>query len=389
MQNGVMYPRIIKIPHQKKSCFLFGPRGTGKTWWLRNSFPNAIYLDLLESDLYVDLLANPQKLETYIPPSFHDWVIIDEVQRLPQLLNEVHRLIEKKRFTFLLTGSSSRSLRRKGVNLLGGRAHIYKMYPLTCQELGKDFVLQRSLEYGNLPAVYSESEPQRYLKAYIEAYIREEVLQEGLTRNIGGFARFLESASFSQGNVINMAEISREIGINHKTVESFFEITEDLLLSYRLTPFTKRAKRRVVSHPKFYFFDSGVFRTIRPMGPADKPEEAEGAALETLLFQELLAINDYFDLGYKLHFWRTSNQLEVDFILYGPKGIVACEVKRSRTISRKDLSGLYAFGEDYPEASLFLFSGTSRREYIDNIRVVPISEALQNLPQLLSDPKKY
>jgi len=349
-----MYSRLIKNPvNSNKSFFLFGPRGTGKTTWIKASFPQALYVDLLEFDLYNDLTARPGRLENLIPPDFHDWIILDEIQRIPELLNEVHRLIEKYHYKFVLTGSSARSLRKKGVNLLAGRALTYKMYPLTAVELGSDFNLITSLKWGHLPAIPSEKEPDRFLKAYVQTYLREEVLQEGLTRNIGSFSRFLETASFSQGVVLNVSEIAREAGIERMRVTSYFSILEDLLLGTRLPVFTKRAKRRMVSHPKFYYFDTGIFRAIRPMGPLDSPEEAEGPGLETLCFQELSAINDYFDYQYDLYYWRTSNGLEVDFILYGPKGLMAFEVKRSSRLSKKDLNGLKMFHNDFPEAKLY------------------------------------
>lgn len=378
-----MYSRLLK-PLAGKSFFLFGPRGTGKTHWLKTSFPQGLYIDLLQSNTYIDLKAQPERLEEFIPPSFHDWVILDEVQRVPELLNEVHRLIENNHYKFILTGSSARSLRRKGVNLLAGRALTCKMYPLTCLELGKDFSLAHALRYGGLPATFSEKSPDKYLEAYVGAYLREEVLQEGLTRNMSAFTRFLETASFSQGSVLNISDVAREARVERKVVENYFSILEDLLLANYLTVFTKRAKRRLIGHSKFYFFDVGVFRAIRPMGPLDRPEEVEGIALETLMYQEIRAINDYLDLGYDLFYWKTSTHLEVDFILYGPRGLLAFEVKRSKTVHTGDLTGLRTFASDYPEADLFLLYGGKQREYRDNITILPIEEALKDLPLLLS-----
>lgn len=386
MQFEDMYSRLIKNPvNSNKSFFLFGPRGTGKTTWIKASFPQALYMDLLEFDLYNDLTARPSRLNNLIPPNFHDWIILDEIQRIPELLNEVHRLIEKHHYKFVLTGSSARSLRKKGVNLLAGRALTYKMYPLTAVELGSDFNLITSLKWGHLPTIPSEEEPDRFLKAYVQTYLREEVLQEGLTRNIGSFSRFLETASFSQGAVLNVSEIAREAGIERMRVTSYFSILEDLLLGTRLPVFTKRAKRRMVSHPKFYYFDTGIFRAIRPMGPLDSPEEAEGPGLETLCFQELSAINDYFDYQYDLYYWRTSNGLEVDFILYGPKGLMAFEVKRSSRLSKKDLNGLKMFHNDFPEAKLYLLYGGSREEYENGIQILSVEKALKELPDILDN----
>lgn len=383
-----MYSRLLKISQKKrKSFFLFGPRGTGKTVWVRSHFPEAIYLDLLRSDLYTDLSARPERLEKLIPPSGNCWVVIDEVQKVPGLLNEVHRLIEEREISFALTGSSARTLRKKGVNLLAGRALTYHMHPMTTQELGNDFDFDRALKYGLLPSIPSETDPEQYLESYVSTYLREEVLQEGLTRNIGSFSRFLETASFSQGEMVNLSQIARESSIHRKVVESYFQILEDLLIGIRIPVFSRRAKRQVTAHPKFYLFDVGVYRTIRPQGPLDTDAEIDGPALETLLLQELRAYNDYLSLAYTIYYWRTTGGQEVDFVLYGPRGLIAIEVKRSRNISKKELSGLQAFGVDYPEAKLLMLYGGSQRQYFKEIEAIPFQEALQTLPELLGHEK--
>lgn len=380
-----MYKRLLKKPLEgNHSFFLFGPRGTGKTSWLKAQIPNGLYIDLLNQETFFFLLTNPHKIEEMIPKGFKDWIIVDEVQKIPDLLNEVHRMIESYRYKFILTGSSARTLKRKGTNLLAGRALYYKMFPLTTLELGSDFHLEKSLKIGHLPTVYAQNvKAEDYLNAYIHVYLREEVMQEGLTRNAGAFARFLQTASFSQGSILNITEIAREASIERKTVEDYFQITEDLLLATRVPVFTKRAKRKTVAHSKFYFFDVGVYRTLRPMGPFDSPEEAEGPALESLVFQELQAINSYFELGYTLYFWKTVDRLEVDFILYGPKGLIGIEVKRSKKINADDLKALKAFQADYPTAKLYLFYGGSQRLYLDKIEAIPMAEALQTLPSIL------
>lgn len=377
-----MYSRILSPP-KNKSFFLFGPRGTGKTTWVKSAFPKAIFIDLLESEIYNDLLANPQRLETFIPKDFKNWVIIDEVQRVPELLNEIHRLIEKKQCVFVLTGSSARKLRKKGVNLLAGRALTYSFHQLTAIELAKDFNLAHSLKFGQLPCVYTEKDPKAYLESYVETYLREEIQQEGLTRNLSAFSRFLEAASFSQGSVLNTSGVARECAVERKVVENYFSILEDLLIGCRLPVFTKKAKRRMVSHHKFYFFDVGVYRTIRPSGPLDMPEEMEGLAFETLVFQELRAINDYLRLGYELYYWHTSNQVEVDFVLYGNKGLKAFEVKRTGRLQENMLRGLKAFLKDYPSAKAYLIYGGTRRLYEGKITILPVQEALLTLPDIL------
>jgi predicted AAA+ superfamily ATPase len=378
-----MYSRLLKIP-ENKSFFLFGPRGTGKTTWVKSNFPSAIYIDLLEATNYNNLMANPQRIENFIPPNFKDWVIVDEVQRVPDILNEVHRLIETYRYKFILTGSSARKLKRKGPNLLAGRALTLSMHPLTVQELGKDFQINNSLLYGQLPSIYVEKAPKKYLESYVKTYLQEEILAEGLARNLAAFYRFLEAASFSQGSVLNVSEIAREVGIVRKVVENYFTILEDLLIAYRIPVFSKRTKRRLVTHSKFYFFDTGVYRTIRPMGPLDIPQEVEGIAFETLLFQELMAINDYFDLGYQIFYWRTAHGAEVDFVLYGPRGIKAFEVKRTGRISSSMLGGLKSFLKDYPQTKAYFVYGGNKRQYIGNIEVVPLVETLTQLKNILT-----
>ncbi len=383
-----MYSRLLKKPLQnQKSFYLFGPRGTGKTTWSHQCCPESVYIDLLEGSLYNTLLARPERLEKLIPPNNKEWIVIDEIQRVPTLLNEVHRLIEKFQYKFILTGSSARNLRKKGTNLLGGRALTYHMYPLTAVELGSDFILDNSLKFGHLPSIFSEERPMEYLKAYVQTYLREEVLQESLTRNLQGFARFLEIASFSQGSVLNITAVSRETGIERKTVSNYFTILEDILLADRLPVFTKRAKRRLMSHSKFYYFDAGVYRALRPSGPLDSPEEIEGAGLETLLFQELKSINEYFSLDYSLYYWRTSTGLEVDFVLYGPGGLLAFEVKHSNRFSNRDLNGLRAFKKDYPEAKCFFLYRGERKEYWNDIEILPVQQALPSLPEILENKR--
>ena len=376
-----MYSRLLKPP--RRSFFLFGPRSTGKTTWVKKTFSNAIYIDLLEAEIFNDLLANPQRLENFIPKDFRNWIIIDEVQQIPELLNEIHRLIEKYKYKFVLTGSSARKLRRRGVNLLGGRALTCSLHPLTAVELSNDFNLEHSLKFGHLPCVYTEPEPKKYLESYVKTLLEEEVRQEALTRNLSSFSRFLESASFSQGAVLNVCSVAQECAVQRKVVENYFTILEDLLIAYRIPAFRKRAKRRIVAHPKFYFFDVGMYRVLRPMGPLDMPEQVDGIAYETLFFQELLAINDSFELGYNISYWRTSNNEEVDFIMYGQKGIKAFEVKRTGKIRKSMLRGLHLFLRDYPMAKAYFIYGGNRHMREGSINILPFEDTLKNLPSIL------
>lgn len=308
---------------------------------------------------------------------------MDEVQKVPALLDEVHRLIESRRLRFALTGSSARKLKRGGANLLAGRALNLELHPLTAAELGADFDLTHSVRFGCLPSAYVDQDPGAFLSSYVATYLREEIQQEGLVRNLGSFSRFLESASFSQGSVLNISSVARDCSVARKVVESYFTILEDLLLAVRIPVFSRRANRKMTAHPKFYLFDAGVYRACRPTGPLDSAAEIDGAALETLVLQQLRACNSYLRAGYSIHCWRTQSLLEVDFVLYGERGLKAFEVKRSQRIQSEDLKGLRAFREDYPEAETYLFYGGADRLHLDGIHVLPASTWIPRLSELL------
>jgi len=381
-----MIKRNCSFP--RSSFFLFGPRGSGKSYWLRNEHAeSSAYIDLLQARVFNRLSADPQRLAEFIPEQHAGPVIIDEIQKVPALLDEVHRLIEARgNLQFILTGSSPRKLKRTSSNLLGGRASIRHFHPLTAMELAGHFDLVKALRHGLLPTLYDtekDVDPDDYLAGYVEAYLREEILQEGLTRNVAAFSRFLEAASFSQGEVLNVTQVARECSVHRKVVESYFQILEDLLIGYRVPVFSRKAKRRLIQHNKFYFFDTGVYRAIRPHGPLDTPELIDGAALETLVLQNLQGYIDNQHLGYDIHYWRTVSGNEVDFVLYGDHGLIAIEVKRSRTVTIKDASSLKSFGEDYPSADLVLLYGGTERLQMGPVRVVPIDHALCHLDQLL------
>lgn len=382
-----MINRLVK-PIEKQSYFLFGPRGTGKTTWVRANYPQAVYIDLLDSKIRNQLLIDPGRLKNYIPASWDDWIILDEIQLVPDLLNEVHRQIFAGNNKFILTGSSARTLRRKGVNLLGGRALMRTFHPLTAVELGDKFDIIKSLQYGHLPLAILGEEPSAYLHSFVMNYLTNEVKQEGLTRNIGAFSRFLEVASFSQGSVLNYAEVAREAAIDRQVVTGYFDILDDFLVGIRLRVFTKKTKRKLITHQKFFYFDTGVYRAIRPIGPLDMPDSVSGAALETLVLQEIRAINEAYNLGYGLFYWRTVNKVEVDFILYGPLGIIAIEVKCTPRIKSDMFSGLRTFKADYPMAKCVLVYGGQQREYHDGIEIIGARDFLKTLPEILKGHRK-
>src|SRR3990167_144822 len=380
---SVFFDRLLHLqPEDRHSMFLFGPRGTGKTHWVKQYFPEALYIDLLKHRDYTLLQADPSRLEAMVLGHTSSWVVLDEVQKIPALLDEVHRLIEHHQRCFVLTGSSSRKLKRGGANLLAGRAYTYHMHPLTATEIGEAFDVQRALVRGLLPASYLPEGETPFLESYVATYLREEVIQEGLVRNIGHFVRLMEVASFSQGAQLNLANIAREVGISRKIVEGYFSILEDLLIAVQIPCFTKRAQRQLSQHPKFYYFDVGVFQQLRPKGPLDTPEEMGGAAFETLFLQHLRAVIDYYRLPFDIYFWRTNTGLEVDFVLYGEGGLFAFELKSRTYIERKDFSALRAFQEDYPIAKCYLIYAGDHAEKQGDCMALPIRDALFQLPKL-------
>lgn len=372
-------PRFFKCPAH--SFFLFGPRGTGKSTWLREKIKNALWVDLLEPEQVRSFNARPERLRDLVLGNTEkNVVIIDEIQKVPSLLSVVHSLIEKERGRqFILTGSSARKLKRTGVDLLAGRVLKLTLHPFMAAELKERFDLEKALQYGLVPLVVASKDPGKVLKSYAALYVREEVQMEGLVRNIGGFSRFLEAVSFSHASVLNISNVARECEIERKVVEGYIHILEDLLLAFRLPVFTKRAKRAIVQHPKFYYFDTGVFRSLRPKGILDRPEEIEGGALEGLVAQHLLAWNAYRGESNNIYYWRTRSGTEVDFIVYGPEVFWAIEVKNTAHIRTEDLNPLRAFKEEYPESqTYFLYRGKDRILRKD-ILCIPCTEFLQNL----------
>jgi predicted AAA+ superfamily ATPase len=373
------------FPRPKESFFLFGPRGTGKSTWARKALPDALWIDLLEPETLRTYAARPERLrERLAAERGRRTVVVAEVQRAPELLSVVHSLIEEKKgLRFVLTGSSARKLKRGAANLLAGRALVASLHPFMAAELGSAFRLERALAIGMLPLVVDSADPEEKLRAYHTLYLKEEVQAEGLVRSVGSFARFVEAISLSHGAVLNLSNVARDCEISRKTVEGHLGILEDLMLGVRLPIFTRRAKRLLAGHPKFYLFDCGVFRAARPRGPLDERTELEGAALEGLVLQHLRAWNAYRREGNTLAYWRTRNGREVDFVLHGPDGFVAIEVKNSRRVHPLDAQGLRAFREDHPEArALLLYRGKERLLFEGDVGVLPVEDFLLGL-----DPK--
>ncbi len=370
--------RFFRIPG--RSCFLFGPRGTGKSTLLRERLPDALHLDLLDPALHRSLSARPERLRELLAGAPDAaTVVIDEIQRVPELLTVVHAVMEEPaRRRFVLTGSSARKLRRGGVDLLGGRALNCTLHPFMAAELPA-FDLDEAQRFGLLPLVVGSDDRAATLDAYASLYVDQEVRAEGLTRNTGNFVRFLEAASFSHGTQLNVSAVARDCEIERKVVAGYLGILEDLLLAFRLPVFRRRAKRALVVHEKLYLFDAGVFRSLRPRGPLDAPEEIAGQALEGLVAQHLRAWAAYSQHDAEVSYWRTQGGTEVDFVVYGESGIQAFEVKNAARVYRRDLRPLKAFRDDYPEAeAALLYRGRDRLE-IDGIRCLPVADFLRGV----------
>ncbi len=372
-------PRFFTPPGV--SFFLFGPRGTGKSTFMKQCFPDAYYIDLLDPEMARSFSAKPERLaEVVHGQGGRKFFLIDEIQKVPELLAVIHQLIEEKQgYTFVLTGSSARKLKKTGVDMLGGRALLRTMHPFMASELADRFRLDEALQRGLLPLVYSSANPDDVLRSYAALCLREEIQMEGLVRNIGNFSRFLETISFSHASILNLSNIARECMVERKVVEGYMAILEDILLGFRLPVFTRRAKRGLAVHPKFYLFDTGVFRSLRPRGPLDMPEEMEGQAVEGLVAQHLKAWLAYTQEKSDLYFWRTRSGVEVDFVVYGPPGLWALEVKNTATIRPADLRGLKSFREEYPESKAILLYRGRERILRQGILCLPCGDFLVNL----------
>ena len=363
--------RHIKIPDT--SFFLFGPRGTGKSTFVKKLInSNSIYFDFLDPDTFRTFSAFPESLAKTVNALNPELVIIDEVQKIPQILDVVHKIMEERKIRFILTGSSARKLKRSGADLLGGRAIYCKMHPFTAGELEDSFSFDNALQTGLIPVVERSPDPSRTLSAYIDIYLREEIQAEGLVRNLGSFTRFLETVSFSHGTVLNVSNLSAECQMSRSIVIGYIDILEDLLLAYRLPVFTKRAKRKTASHPKFYLFDNGLYRKLRFRGPLDIESEISGPALEGLTGQHLRAYSDFALPDTRLYYWRSRAGNEVDFILYGGNTFTAIEIKNTKVPRPADYNGLTSFGDDYPEAKLLLLYRGNLPMKHKNILVLPV-----------------
>ena len=359
-----------------RSLFLLGPRQTGKSTLLRHTFPEARYVDLLEANTFRELSAYPETIRQSLRPD-EKLIIIDEVQKLPAILDEAQALIDRNRtLRFIFTGSSARKLRRGRANLLAGRAWFCRLHPLVSHELAYRS-LSRRLNVGGLPAVFDSAAPQEDLRAYVGGYLQEEIRAEGLVRSIESFSRFLEVAALTNTHILNYTSVSNDTGIPARTVREHYQMLEDTLLGFQLPPFRRTLKRKPVATAKFYFFDVGVANALMKRGEIRPRSELYGSALEHQIFLELRAYLDYRRLDTELTFWRTHSGQEVDFVVGGQTGI---EVKASRRISRGDQKSLLALSEEVKLKERVIVSTEPRERVTDEgILVLPVQLFFERL----------
>lgn len=376
-----MFHRAIALPPAgSETFFLWGPRQTGKTTLLRATYPDAVWVDLLRADEYRRYLESPERLREELVVRPHPGqVVIDEIQKVPSILDEVHWLHENSRVRFALSGSSARMVRRGGANLLGGRAIRYELHGLTAGEIGDGFDLNRILNHGYLPRLYESDSPQPLLRAYVGDYLKEEVAAEGLVRNLPVFSRFLDAAALSDGDLVNFSNIARDCGVSSHTVKGHFGILEDTLIGRWLPAYRKRPKRRVIQSPKFYFTDVGIVNELARRGRIEPGGELFGKALENWVFHELAAHNAYRGAFAPLSYWRLASGIEVDFIV-GEMDL-ALEVKARARITADDLRGLRRLVEDHPRVRrrAVVCLETRRRVTEDGIDIWPIRSFLDEL----------
>ena len=358
------------------SAFLLGPRQVGKSTLLRDTFSDTTFINLLKSEEYLNLSNDPSRLRTIAQSG--KIVVIDEIQRLPELLNEIHYLIEERGVRFLMTGSSARKLRRGGVNLLGGRARTFRLHPLNIAELGEHFDLHKALQIGMLPAAWGSDDPNALLLSYVSDYLEQEILLEAAVRNVSAFRRFLSFAALVSGKQINYTKLSSDAQVKPTTLREHVEILIDSLIATRVAPWQKGNKRKVVASEKLYFFDIGVTRTLQERGSYAPNTPEYGEAFEALIYQELRCYSDYRSKE-AITYWRTATNLEVDFIL-GDR--IAIEVKASRSISESDLRGLRAIGNEAVfQARIVVCFEPQVRISNDGILILPLQEFVTRLWQ--------
>jgi uncharacterized protein len=373
-----MFARYQQIDSNlKDSIFLFGARQTGKSTFLRAQFSKSIYIDLLDTELCARFKRRPATLyEMLCNKPENTVVVIDEIPEVPELLNEVHRLISDKGIVFILCGSSARKLKRKGYNTLGGRALPFYFYPLVSAEI-PDFDLNHALVSGMIPPHYLSKDPKHRLSAYVDVYLREEIREEALVRNLNGFRRFLDVAALTNGETVNYTNIATDCGVSANTVKSYFDILEDTLVGYMIPAYTKTQKRRLIQSPRFYFFDVGLAQHLLHHTSLERGTVEYGHAFEHFVIQELIAYLGYNHKREMLSYWRTHTGIEIDAVLGDAQ--VAIEIKSVEEVFPKHLKGLHSFGNDYPESRRVIVSLDRISRQIGDIEQIYINDFLHML----------
>jgi len=359
-----------------ESLFFWGARQTGKSTLLKSVFQDVLYIDLLKTDLSFRFEKTPSLLREIVLANLGKLVIIDEIQKVPLLLDEVHWLIEQEGVRFILSGSSSRKILRSGVNLLGGRALRYELYPLVSAEI-PDFNLLRALNHGLLPRHYISENPKKLLEAYVVNYLRDEIVMEAKIRNSGAFYRFLEAAAFTNGEIVNFTNIATDCGVSSVTAKEYFQILDDTLIGRFLPSFQKKQKRRVVAAPKFYFFDIGIVNHLLKRGKIEAGTPNYGNALEHLIYMELYAYSKYSELDFPISYWRTTSQNEIDFVLGDAK--VAIEVKSTTQVQSKHLQSLKLFQSEFSDCQGIVISNEPFERRVGGITIMPVEVFLSKL----------
>jgi len=380
------YQRLLKFP-KNHSFFLFGARGTGKSTLLNERFPNAYVIDLLDVNQEEAYAKNPLLLKEIVLglPKKITHVLIDEIQKTPALLDVVHLLIESTDKIFVMTGSSAKKLKHGGANLLAGRAFVYNLFPLSFLELNADFNLHNALHYGTLPKLFhlpNHSEQEQFLRAYTQVYLREEVWVEQFVRKLNPFRRFLEVAAQCNGKILNVATIARDVGVDDKTIVSYFNILEETLIGFYLEPFHHSFRKRLAKKPKFYFFDPGVVRalSLQLTLPLKGGTNAYGEAFEHLVIVECFRLKHYFKPDFKLSFLQTKNDVEIDLIIERPgQSTLLVEIKSTTHVQESHLKQLQAVAGDLENCEPICLSNDQQKRVIDDITVYPWQEGLQDI----------
>ena len=373
-----MYRRIIDIENKlDEAMFLFGARQTGKSTLLKERFTDAMTFDLLNNDIQKRFRKNPELLREILQLKPEGTlVVIDEIQKIPELLDEVHWLMTNRNIRFILCGSSVRKLKRSSTNTLGGRTVPVYFYPLVSAEI-PDFDIFRAVQNGMLPRHYMVDKASTRLKGYVDIYLKEEIQQEALVRELDGFGRFLEVAAITDGEILNYENIASDCGVSAKTIKEYFRILYDTLIGYEIPAYTKVMKRKVVQSPRFYFFDVGIANYLTGRMSLRPGTDEFGHAFEHLIIQELVAYLSYTDSTQRLSYWRTYGGQEVDAILGDAK--VAIEIKSSEEIKPKHKKGLYTFGEEHPDARLIIVSLDKMTRLSNGIECIYVYDFLRML----------